>query len=195
MLGMKVRHFTTEDIPLRTELLRESRFQANLTDFATLTEDDALTANQASTIAGQHDVKRIFTVVGKKEQVIAFVWITSIDWIAQSCELSFALLPRYRGGFGPAMSSTALEYLHEELNMEVVINQVLSHNTMLQSADKLAAMSKVVSEFDCYTVGEWRTARYWTQSRDEFRAGAGDARTGRAELSARIRAAVAGGAS
>jgi RimJ/RimL family protein N-acetyltransferase len=192
---ISIRHFAEEDIPLRSELLREERFQANLTDFATLTEDDALAAGQRATIEGEHDVKRIFTVVGRKGQVMGFCWITSIDWCARVCELSFGMLPNYRRGGGGAMAAAALEYLYEELNMAVVVNQVLAHNTMLQSASRLAQMRRVVCDHDSYTVGEWRTALYWTQSREEFFAGRAEDQTRRVERSRRIRAAVAAGAS
>jgi hypothetical protein len=61
-----LRHFTEADLPLRTELLRDDKFQTNLTDFATLTDTDALIASQRRTIEDEHDVKRIFTVCGTK---------------------------------------------------------------------------------------------------------------------------------
>lgn len=191
-MRMTIRHFTEDDLPLRTELLRESRFTANLTDFAVLTDTRELVERQRATIAHEHDVKRIFTVCGPRDQPIGFVWITSIDWRSQSCELSIALLPRYRGGYGLPAMATARDYVHHELNMVTIVDQVLAHNTMLQSAELLRRRHSVRCPYDSFTVGEWRTALYWTQTRDQFRADGEDVARRRARRGDRIRAAVAG---
>lgn len=188
MRFVTIRHFTEADIPLRSELLQESRFQANLTDFAVSTEDDALTAGQRRTIAEEHHVKRIFTLCGPKGQVLGFAWMTSIDWRSQTCELSFGVLPRFRGGLGAGVVAAAQEYLHTELNMRVVVHQVLEHNTMLQSAQRVATAGRVRGEFDSYTVGRWRTAVYWTETEEEARAAARLAADRRAAVAERIHA-------
>jgi RimJ/RimL family protein N-acetyltransferase len=163
-----LRHFAEEDLPLRTELLRDNKFQANLTDFATLADTDALMAGQRRTIEDEHDVKRIFTVCGTKGQPVGFVWLTSIDWRSQTCELSIAVLPRYRGTYGLAAIAAALRYVHDELNMEAIVNQVLAHNTMLQSQALLDSRHTVTCPHDSYTVGEWRTALFWADTRAEY---------------------------
>ncbi|BBA96683.1 hypothetical protein RVR_2097 [Actinacidiphila reveromycinica] len=185
-----IRHFQEQDVPLRTALLREDSFQANLTDFAVTTGDDALDRGQLRTIAEEQHTKRIFTACRPGGQVIGFLWITDVDWRSQSCELSFAMLPRYRGGFGPPTINAARAYLYDELNMEVVVDQVLEHNTMLHSRDELSELSRMRCPYDSYTVGTWRTARYWTRRRDEFRAWRAGEDRRRTELGARIRAAV-----
>jgi len=136
---MTVRHFTEADIPIRTELLRENKYQTNLNDFAMSADDRALADGMRRTIAEQHHTKRLFTMCGSKGQVVGFSWITSIDWRSQACELSFAVLPRYRSGFGFKAVEAAHEYLREQLHMDVIINQVLSHNTMMLSAAELEA--------------------------------------------------------
>jgi hypothetical protein len=158
-----VRHFTEADIALRCELLRESHFQANLTDFAVTTGDDALAAGMRRTVREDQSIKRMYTVCGAKGQIFGFGWVTSIDWRAQCCELSFGVLPRYRGAFGATAVGALHEYVHVELNMKVLINQVLEHNTMLISADDLAEHRDVRCAYDSYTVGQWRTACYWTK--------------------------------
>ncbi|HVK23842.1 MAG TPA: GNAT family N-acetyltransferase [Actinokineospora sp.] len=186
-----IRHFTEADIPIRSELLRESRFQANLTDFAVSTGDDALTANQRKTIHSEHAVKRMFTMCGAKGAVIGFSWITSIDWRAQVCELSFGVLPHYRGGLGVVAVGAAHAYIRSELNMRVVINQVLDHNTMLASAEHLATNQRVSCAFDSYTVGEWRKALYWTTTEDDEREQRTQAADRRAAIADRIRAKAA----
>jgi hypothetical protein len=189
-MRITIRHFTAADVPIRSALLRDADFQANLTDYAVLADDDALAAGQLRTIEQDQEIKRIFTACRGDGQVIGFLWITSIDWRSQSCELSFALLPRFRGGFGPPVIDTARAYLHDELNMKVVVDQVLEHNAMLHSRTDLAARRKVRCAYDSYTVGEWRTACYWTQTEEEFRAGRELEALGRAARSARIRATL-----
>jgi hypothetical protein len=171
MRSVTIRHFTAQDIPLRTELLREGEFQANLTDFAVLAADDALAADQRSTLAEGQQAKRIFTVCTETGgRVVGFVWITSIDWPSQVCELSVAVLPAFRVGLGLPAVNVALRYLHDELNMETVVSQVLAHNTNLQSEELLTARGTVACPYDSYTVGQWRTSLYWGQSRAEFAA-------------------------
>jgi hypothetical protein len=191
-MRIDIRHFTPDDIPIRSALLRDDAFQANLTDFAVLTEDDALASWQQRTIAEEQDVKRIFTACRGNGEVIGFLWITSVDWRSQACELSFAILPRFRGGFGPPTIDAARGYLYDELNMRVVVDQVLEHNTMLHSGSDLDRRSRVRSPYDSYTVGEWRTARYWTQRRQDHRTRVAEDTRKRAETGARIRAALDG---
>jgi hypothetical protein len=190
MALVTVRHFTETDIPVRTELLREARFQANLTDFAIISADDALTANQRRTITQEHRTKRMFTLCTGRGDTVGFAWITSIDWRSQCCELSFGVLPRFRGGFGAAAVGAAHAHLRTELNMRVVLNQVLTHNTMLVSAEELADQRRVHCAYDSYTVGEWRTACYWSSTEDDDRRQAERQADRRREIAARIRAAA-----
>lgn len=188
MKYMTVRHFTEADIPIRSELLRESQFQANLTDFAVCTDDDGLIANQRRTIHEEHHVKRIFTLCGRQGQVVGFAWISSIDWRSQRCELSFGVLPRYRGGLGAVAVEAAHKYVRAELNMRVVVNQVLEHNTMLQSAERLAATRQVRCNFDSYTVGQWRAACFWSLTEHDVQAYVHEEQARRRALADRIRA-------
>lgn len=188
MSFITVRHFTEADIPDRTELLRESRFQANLTDFAVSSDDDALLAGQRNTVRCEQGVKRILTLCGPKGETVGFAWITGIDWRSQRCELSFGVLPRFRGGYGVTAVRAALHYLRSELNMQVIVNQVLEHNTMLVSAGALAAAQRVRCEFDSYTVGQWRTAFYWTETEDDGRQNSIKNVQRRREIADRIRA-------
>ncbi len=190
MPRMTVRHFTEADIPIRSELLREPHFQANLTDFAVSTDDDGLTANQHRTIHEDHQYKRMFTMCGPKGEIVGFSWITSIDWPSQSCELSFGVLPRFRGGLGAEAVAAAHDYLRAELNMRVIINQVFAHNTMLQSADALANSRQVLASYDTFTVGQWRSACYWTLTEADVQERQRQGQARRQELAERIRARV-----
>jgi len=124
----------------------------------------------------------------RNDETVGFAWITTIDWRSQSCELSFGVLPKFRGGFGITAVRAALHYLRSELNMQVIINQVLDHNTMLQSAESLAAASRVRCEFDSYTVGQWRTAMFWTDTEDDARIQDLKVAQRRRDLAERIRA-------
>jgi RimJ/RimL family protein N-acetyltransferase len=188
MWRMTVRHFTEADIPIRNELQRDSRFQANLIDVAASTDDRELAAQQRRTINEDQHLKRIFTICGRKDQIVGFAWITSIDWRGQCCELSFGVLPRFRGGLGALAVQAAHDYLRAELNMRVIINQVLEHNTMLQSAEALAASRQVRCEYDSYTVGEWRASCYWTLTEHDVRATTNDMEDRRRTIAERIRA-------
>ena len=182
-----VRNFTEADIPTRTALLRESHFQANLSDFAVSADDATLAARVRTTMESYHD-RRIFTMCAPGGDIVGFSWITSVDWRNQTCELSFGVLPRYRGGLGALAVDAAHTYLREELNMRVVINQVLEHNTMLQSAEMLAASKQVRCDFDSYTVGRWRSTCYWTLTEENARAYRDERQRRRRELADRIRA-------
>ncbi|MGW3655060.1 GNAT family N-acetyltransferase [Streptomyces sp. NPDC005151] len=191
MALVTVRHFTEADIPLRTALLRESRFQANLTDFAVSSSDDALTKRQHRTITEEQAEWRFFTMCGRGGDPIGFAWITSIDWRSQTCELSFGVLPSHRGPFGAAAVAAAHTHVREELNMRVVISQVLEHNTMLVAARELAEQRQVRCAYDSYTVGEWRTACYWTEDEEDVRQRAEEAARRRREIADRIRSRTA----
>ncbi|MBB0246062.1 GNAT family N-acetyltransferase [Streptomyces alkaliphilus] len=182
-----LRHFTEEDIPVRTALLRETRFQANLNDLGVVTSDEALAARQRKSITEEHDIKRLFTICGPGGDIVGFAWITSIDWRSQCCELSFAVLPRYRGAFGAAAVGAAHAHIRAELNMRVVVNQVLEHNTMLVSTEELAERRAVRCPWDSYTLGEWRTACYWTDSEEDVRRSREKSDRRRREIAARIR--------
>jgi RimJ/RimL family protein N-acetyltransferase len=183
-----VRHFTEADIPTRMRLLREERFQANLTDFAVTTGDDALTLNMRRTIAEEQRTKQIFTLCRPQGPIVGFAWITSIDWRSQCCELSFGVLPEYRGGFGAAAVDAARAHIRTELNMQVIVNQVLEHNAQLVSRVGLAARRSVRCAYDSYTVGQWRTACYWSETEQEERDLVRDNRARRHEVAERIRA-------
>ncbi|MER5439014.1 GNAT family N-acetyltransferase [Streptomyces sp. NPDC002790] len=188
-MALTIRHFTEADIPVRGELLRDPEFQANLTDFAMATADDALAEWHRRTIHEEHDTKRIFTVC-RGDEVIGFWWMTSIDWPSRRCELSFALLPRFRGAFGTLLVQAAQRYLHLELNMEVIVDQVLEHNVMLHSSSRLDELHRLRRRFDQYTAGRWCTACYWTRTAADFEADRTEIDRRRSERAARIRSAL-----
>ncbi|WP_353942648.1 GNAT family N-acetyltransferase [Streptomyces sp. HUAS MG91] len=188
MITPTIRHFTEADIPQRTALLREQRFRANLTDFAVVSSDEALVVNQTRTIEGEHRVKRMYAMCHPDGRTLGFAWITSIDWRSRSCELSFGVLPQYRGGYGAAAVAAMHRYIREELNMLTVINQVLVHNTMLVSAEGLAEQAQVRCSHDSFTAGEWRSSCYWTQDAEDYERSVAEHEERRRAIAARIRA-------
>ncbi|MER6033399.1 MULTISPECIES: GNAT family N-acetyltransferase [unclassified Streptomyces] len=194
MITPRIRHFEEADIPARSALLREQRFQANLTDFAVVSSDEALVENQRRTIEHEHGVKRMFAMCHPDGRTLGFAWITSIDWRARTCELSFGVLPRFRGGYGAAAVGAMHRYIREELNMRAVINQVLVHNTMLVSAEDLTAQSQVRCAYDSFTAGEWRDSCYWAQDAEEYERSMAEHEERRRAIAARIRTASGGAA-
>jgi hypothetical protein len=188
MPSVTVRHYTAADVPARMALMRESRFTANLSDYAVLLDDDALEARQRAIIEQQQDEMRIFVLCGSGGVVLGYAWISSLDWRSQTCEVSFGILPRYRGPYGAAAVAEAHRYVRTELHMKVVVNQVLEHNTMLVSRDRLRERRQVRCEFDSYTVGAWRTACYWTETEEDIRRETDRIAERRKQIAERIRA-------
>jgi hypothetical protein len=131
----------------------------------------------------------MFTMCDARGATVGFAWITSIDWPGQTCELSFGVLPERRGLYGAAAVDAAHAHIRAELNMRVVVNQVLEHNTMLVSADELSEQRRVRCAYDSYTVGQWRTACYWTESEQDVRRRRDQAAGRRRAIADRIRSA------
>jgi len=188
MRALTVRHFTEADVPLRTAVLREQRFGSNLTDWALVADVEEVQAHQRRLLARAQETVRIYCACRGDGEVVGFLWITDVDWRAQTCELSVAMLPRYRVGFGTLAVIAAQHHLYGELNIRVVVHRVLEHNTMLNSRDRLATTSQVRCDHDSYTVGEFRTALMWTQTAEDFHANLDRLPNRRDELGARIRA-------
>ncbi|MGQ0838599.1 GNAT family N-acetyltransferase [Actinokineospora sp.] len=191
MRGLTIRHFTPADVPLRTALLREPHCLENIGDWPLLTDHGEIVARQHAAIAHRQASLRLFCVCRGTGEVIGFVWMTDIDWRSQTCQFSIVLVERYRGGFGTPAVITAREYLHNELNMRVVVNRVFEHNTMLNSRGQLTASRQVTCPYDGYTVGEFRTQSAWVQTVDDFRASVAELPQRRAELRARIQSRAA----
>lgn len=189
-MHLTIRHFTGADVPLRTALMRDPDFQANIADIAALAGDDELAKIQLRTIAEEQDTKRIFTVC-RGDEVVGFWWLSAIDWPGRTGELSFALLPRFRHFLGLHLIEEAQGYLHDELNIEVIVDRVLEHNVMLHSRSRLAHLSAVRAEYNQFTTGRWCTILCWTRTAKEFRVQDREIAVRRAERAGRIRAELA----
>lgn len=170
MLKVRVRHFTEADVPVRTALLLDAAVLANLNGDAATRSVEELHAAQVATIrTGQHD-KMILTAETAKGRVLGFLWLTSIDWRSRSCEASIAMLPDARFGMGALAFDAMSDFVFDDLNMLVVVNQVLAHNTMMQSSADVEGRAQVTSPYDCYTSGAFRTSQYWTETAEQYRA-------------------------
>jgi Acetyltransferase (GNAT) domain len=183
MRRLLIRHFEHSDIESRAELLAERDFTRNLANLGVLTSRDELRRAQARTIEEEYESKIIFVVTTPAEAIVGYTWITNIDWLNRTCELSIALLPRFRRSYGLLALIEMYDYLYDEMNFETVINQVLVGNEMLMSDGAAERTRQVYCDNDSFTDGAFRDSRYWTQSRQEHRAFAQRAR----ERNARIR--------
>ena len=190
MMKVRVRHLAERDVPARTRLLVDALVLANLNGDAATRSAEEVTAGQLATIAtGQHE-KMIFTAETEGGRLLGFLWLTSIDWRSRSCEVSIAMLPEARFGMGALAFDAMCDFVFDSLNMVVVVNQVLAHNTMMQSSAEVAARSAVVAEHDCHTSGEFRTSHYWTETAVQYRSRHAERSRRRAARAARVAAAV-----
>jgi RimJ/RimL family protein N-acetyltransferase len=178
-----IRHFDHDDVDARVDLMTDSAFQRNLVHVAAVTPREELRAVQRRTIEEEYETKIIFVVATPSGTTIGYAWITGIDWVSRSCELSIALLPRYRRAYGLLALIHLYDFLYDDMNFETVVNQILVGNEMLMSAAAAQRTRQVECKRDSFTQGEFRDSQYWAQTREEHRAF--EQRT--AERNARIR--------
>ena len=183
MRQLTIRHFDHDDVDARVELMTDLDFQRNLVDFAAVTSAEALRAAQHRTIDEEYETKLVFVLATPAGSTVGYAWITSIDWVSHTCELSIALRPSYRRAYGLVALIRMYDYLYDEMNFETVVNQVLADNEMLLSAEVAERRAQVRSRQDSFTVGRFCDSLYWTQTRAEHYAFARRA----GERNARIR--------
>jgi hypothetical protein len=187
MRRLLIRHFDHADVPARTELMMEGAFTRNLAHVGALTPRRQLEAAQERTIEEEYDSKIIFVVTTVSGTTIGYTWITGIDWLHRSCELSIALLPEFRRSYGLLALIVMYDYLYDEMNFETVVNQILVGNDMLMSDEAAGRARQVHCRRDSYTHGEFRDARYWAQTRAEHHAFAQRTQERNDRIRARIR--------
>jgi hypothetical protein len=170
MRRLQIRHFDHGDIEARTELLMDAAFRRNIVHLGARTPTDELRASQARTIEEEYEAKIIFVVSTGTGATLGFTWITSIDWVNRTCELSIALLAQFRRSYGLLALIEMYDYLYDEMNFETVINQILVGNEMLMSDDAAHRSQQVQCANDSFTDGAFRDSRYWTQTRQQHQA-------------------------
>jgi RimJ/RimL family protein N-acetyltransferase len=183
MRRLTIRHFDHQDVDARVQLMTDRDFQRNLVDFAAVTSPEALREAQRRTIDEEYETKIVFVLETPAGSTVGYTWITSIDWVSHTCELSIALLPRYRRAYGLVALIRMYDYLYGEMNFDTVVNQVLADNEMLLSAQAADRRAQVRARQDSFTVGRFCDSLYWTQTRAEHYAFAQQA----VERNARVR--------
>jgi hypothetical protein len=156
-----------EHIAERVAIYSDPRVMSNLAHTGVMTPPDVMTRAHEDWLDEGFDERLMYRVSLPTDELIGFTWLTELDWVNQTCELSIAILPEHRGRWGLFVLLQMYDFLHNSLNMEVVVNQVLSVNEMLLRPEVRAGRAEVVSPDDCFTAGSLRTNYRWTQDRTE----------------------------
>lgn len=184
---LRVRLMRAEDIDERADLYLDARVQSNLTHAgSTLTREQVRSAHLGWLQHDWHE-RLMYRVSTESDQLVGFTWLTDIDWLSRSCELSIMLVPAHRSRLGMLALITMYRYLYDTLNMHVVVNQVLSGNEMLLSEGRRESLTQVVCPDHVYTVGKLRTAYVWGQTRSDHEALMAHGAERAARISARVR--------
>ncbi|MEC5425422.1 GNAT family N-acetyltransferase [Virgibacillus sp. C22-A2] len=163
--NIMITHLEEEDIDGRISLLYEFHVQQNLNHLSMTVDKSKLKDFYSDAVIEQQDNKRYYVIKTKSQKIIGYCWISDIDWINQSCELSISILPKYRIGFGFLAMVEMYNYLYNQLNMKSVINQILEgNNLLLKSAPKNALKRRM----DSFTFGEYRASYLWNQTKEQY---------------------------
>ncbi len=165
--GLVIRLLREEDIAERVAIYSDPRVRSNLAHTGALVPPDEMTLAHQEWLAGTADERLMYRLSLPSGELVGFTWLTELDWVEQTCELSIAILPDYRSRMGLLALLAMYDHLHNTLNMQVVVNQVLSVNEMLLRPEVRADRAQVVSPDDCFTAGALRTNYRWTQDRAE----------------------------
>lgn len=164
---LRIRLLRREDIAERVAIYSDPRVRNNLAHDGALITRDAMVKAHEEWLDSGFDERLMYRISLSSDEVIGFIWLTELDWTNQTCELSIAILPAFRGRFGLFALIQMYDLVHNTLNMEVVVNQVLSVNEMLIRPEVRASRAQIVSPDDCFTSGALRTNYRWTQDRSE----------------------------
>lgn len=169
-MGRKViiSHFEKENIEERITLLSDFHVQKNLNHTSMLMSKEELRNMSLERIKNDQNWLRFYVMKSPKKQIIGYCWISSIDWIEQSCELSISIFPQYRVGYGLLALLEMYEYLYQHLNMKTIVNQTLEDNNLLLASNSSIKENAIKSDFDSYTFGTYRSSFLWTQTINEY---------------------------
>lgn len=165
---LDIRHFEESDIPLRREVMNDSVYITNVRDTALRTDDKQIYESYMETLRESPRSMVMFTACTRKGKVLGFTWVYDIDWDRPSGQMSIAMLPKYRSGWGYAAIQATAALLYDEYNFQSLTTQIFTHNTMMHSDEWIAQRSDIVMPYFSFTGGEFRHSRVWTQSRDEY---------------------------
>nr|WP_256439604.1 GNAT family N-acetyltransferase [Sporosarcina sp. 6E9] len=158
-----------ENVEERINLLLDFHVQKNLNHTSMLVSKDELRNMSLERIKSGQNILRFYVVKSPNKQVIGYCWISSIDWIEQSCELSISIFPEFRVGYGLLALLEMYEYLYQHLNMKTIVNQSLEGNSLLLAKNSSIKENAIRSDFDSYTFGRYRSSYLWTQTIDEYK--------------------------
>jgi hypothetical protein len=187
MKALRVRLMRAADIDERVALYFDERVQSNITHAGALLTAEQVRAAHERWLETGWDDRLMYRVGDDAGDLVGFTWLTGLDWLAQTAELSIMLVPRHRQRLGLLALISMYDHLYDTLNLRVVLNQVLSANQMLLSAQNRRSRAQVVSPDHVYTVGELRTAYLWGQTRADHEDYAARA----AQRNTRVREALA----
>ncbi len=163
-----VTHMEKGDIDERISLLFDYHVQKNINHSSVLMSKNEIRESHFNTINDGQEFKRYYVIRTLNQALVGYCWITSIDWIEQTCELSISILPEFRVGYGLLALLEMYDYLYKSLNIRAVINQILEGNKLLRSERSLRN-SAIKSVYDSFTFGKYRSAFIWTQTLEQHR--------------------------
>ncbi|WP_019240560.1 MULTISPECIES: GNAT family N-acetyltransferase [Bacillus] len=159
-------HLEESDIKNRMDLLYDYHVQKNLNHLSMLFDENQIKNIHLQGISHQQDIKRHYIIKTSLEQIVGYCWITSIDWINRTCELSISILPKYRIGYGYLALIEMYEYLYKYLNMKTITNQILEENELLRTESSIKEFA-LKGKYDSYTNGKYRISYKWTQTLEQ----------------------------
>jgi hypothetical protein len=164
--GIYIEHFEHEHIEDRISLLYDYHIQKNLNHLSMIFDKNKIREIHEDSIENQQSSKRYYVIKTNKNKIVGYCWISSIDWINRTCELSIGILPEFRIGYGLLALVKMYDYLYDQLNMKTVLNQILEGNELLRSKVSLNGLA-IKLEQDSFTAGKVRNAYMWTQTKEE----------------------------
>lgn len=165
--GLRIELLREEHIAERVAIYSDTRVRSNLAHTGALIPPDEMTEAHREWLGGEGEERLMYRLSTPSGELVGFTWLTEIDWVNQTCELSITVLPDFRRRMGLLALLAMYDFLHNTLNMQVIVNQVLSVNEMLLRPEVRADRAQVVSPDDCFTSGALRTNYRWTQDRAE----------------------------
>ncbi|MFB8765407.1 GNAT family N-acetyltransferase [Nocardiopsis alba] len=166
---IRIRHFQESDIPLRVELMNDDRYMANVRDTALSTGANELERWHLDVLNEHPRSTMLFTATTNKGQVLGFTWVYDIDWTGPSGQLSIAMFPRYRTGWGSLAIQATSALLFDEFGFQRITTQIFTHNTMMHSDEWTSERTDLLLPYFAFVSGRFCHSRIWTQSQEEYR--------------------------
>ncbi|WP_433271688.1 GNAT family N-acetyltransferase [Actinosynnema sp. CS-041913] len=171
LLGRLVlRHLEHEDVDLRVDAQYDERVARNIAGHLALTPRDELLSRFREHVDDPASGRLEYVVAKPGGETVGYIFLTGLDWVNRTCDLSITMLPRFRTGLGYLALMCAFDYVYGCLNMHAVLTMVLDVNEMMASGEWNAKRANVTSTQANYTDGAFRAVHVWTQTRPEYEA-------------------------